>query len=85
MNKNNNTSKRIDDLLVQYIMPAHMHNGIDKRAEAKRLIMELIEESYLAGHSHKGCEDRVDSDEPSCYDTCTPSLKCLEQLQKGES
>lgn len=40
-------SPNIDEILAQYIMPAHMHNGIDKRAEAKAAIQSLILEARI--------------------------------------
>lgn len=33
---------RIDDILENYIMPAHMHNGIDKRADAKSELLQVL-------------------------------------------
>ena len=34
--------KRLRDIVNNYIMPAHMHNGIDKQAEAEQAIKDLL-------------------------------------------
>jgi len=36
-------SKTLSEILADYIMPAHMYNGIDKRAEALHAIATLVE------------------------------------------
>lgn len=41
--------KELDEILAEYIMPAHQHNGIDKRAEAKQAILYLIDKRVQYG------------------------------------
>jgi hypothetical protein len=33
----------LEEIIADYIMPAHMHNGIDKRAELKASLIDYIE------------------------------------------
>lgn len=47
MTKDTTLVQKLDEVLVGYIMPSFMYNGIDKRAKAKQDILSILEELCL--------------------------------------
>lgn len=76
--------KRLRDIVNNYIMPAHMHNGIDKQAEAEQAIKALLlsklpEKKYVSEDEDpaKAYDDLVHQGYNQAIDEITKTIEGL--------